>query len=210
MQLPGWLRLPVRMRHALARRQHVGCAEIVAGDVGAANVERHRKPWRPHERFQHLARRHDAGQMPRPDGQLDVRPVERRKERHAQDVVVVAMGEEDVEIVDAVLDQRQSGGAQARARVEDQRMRPAAHLDAGGVAAVAEKLPARHGHAAAHTPEPYPELVGHATSSLWTDMVTKPFRLGEGRKFRHCGAWRDIRIAASRGSRTPLRRSTTG
>jgi hypothetical protein len=73
------------------------------------------------------------------------------------------VGEEDVEVVDAVFDQRQPGGTETGTGVEDQRVRATAHLDARGVAAVAQELAAGHRNAAAHTPEPHPELViGHA------------------------------------------------
>src|SRR6185312_9513211 len=51
------------------------------------------------------------------------------------------------------LDQRVAERAQPRAAVEDQHMLAAAHLDAGGVSAIAHRVGAGTGNAAADTPK---------------------------------------------------------
>src|SRR3546814_20466719 len=54
--------------------------------------------------------------------------------------------------------QRGAERAQAGAAVEDQQMRTATHLQAGGVAAIAHEFGARAGDAAADAPETHEEV----------------------------------------------------
>ena len=62
---------------------------------------------------------------------MDAAVVERLEEGKADDVVEVAVGEEDVEVLHAFLDEQHAEALRARADVEDEDMRAAAHLDAG-------------------------------------------------------------------------------
>src|SRR6185312_5233761 len=81
----------------------------------------------------------------------------RREKRQADDMVEVAMREEDVDVADfLILDQRIAERAEPGAGVEDEDVLAAADFDARRVAAIADCLRSRAGDASAHAPEPNP------------------------------------------------------
>lgn len=94
-------------------------------------------------------------EMAGPDVDVDRGIIDRLEEGQADDVVVVAVAEEQIDVADAVGEQREPGLAQAGARVEDHPMFSAANFDAGSVTAVAIELGARHGNTAADPPKFY-------------------------------------------------------
>src|SRR4029077_17931305 len=67
--------------NAGTRLEYVARNEIPVFETGAANVQSHRKPGRPHEFAQHLSRRHQAREVAGPEHGTGARIVERREER---------------------------------------------------------------------------------------------------------------------------------
>src|SRR5690349_3540263 len=96
--------------------------------------------------------------MPRPQAEAILRLEERPEKRQPAHVVEVGMSEEEVRLEAHALEGL-AQVAQAGARVEEQPPLAAAHLERGGVAAVARGRRARAGDAAAHAPEAHRE--GH-------------------------------------------------
>ena len=97
--------------HPFARPKHVSGYEIAAVEACLADVQFHRKPRRPHEFIDHLPGRHAPCKMPGPKPNLDAPVVNRRKKRHPDDVIVMAMGEKQVEIGHARRPKRPAGRA---------------------------------------------------------------------------------------------------
>ena len=101
-----------------------------------ANIGLYRKPGRADELLDHLARAHLAVQMAGPDVDVDRRVVDRLEEGQADDVIVMAVAEEEIDIADFVSNEREAGLAQSRARVEQHPVLAAANFNAGGVASI--------------------------------------------------------------------------
>ena len=77
-------------------------------------------------------------QVSRPQPQLRGRHVTRGEERYADDMIDVAMTEENIGTRRcAAADKRLAERTQSRAGIKDEQAVPAPHLDAGGVSAVA-------------------------------------------------------------------------
>ena len=70
--------------------------------AGLADFRLDGKPRRAHELLDHFARGHDAGQMPGPQPHIHHRIVQRHEIGEANDVVVMAMREEDVDLVNCL------------------------------------------------------------------------------------------------------------
>ena len=124
-------------RHAFLWFQHVPGDEVPRPDAGPAHFHCDRKPGRAHELAHHLQRGHAAREVTRPCRDAYARIVERKKERQPDDVVVVAVGEEQVELVHTRRHQFLACRAGAGTGIEQQRVGSAAHFNAYGVAAVA-------------------------------------------------------------------------
>src|SRR6185295_5703000 len=88
---------------------------------------------------------------------IEQRPAERQPDY----VIQMRMREEQVELGCPVVGQGIAKLAQAGAGIEHQHMIAAAHLDARGVAAVAQRVGSGTGEAASHPPEPSIKLVSH-------------------------------------------------
>ena len=146
-------------RDAGMRVQFFAGSKIAEFRLRGEDVERHREERRLHHLAQHLL---DAGvrlQMPGPEADVAVRLVARREKRHADDVIEMGVAVEQVEMQAlAVAHQRIAERPQPRAAVEDQQTVAAAHLDTGGVAAIAHGLRPRARYAAAHAPKPDREI----------------------------------------------------
>ncbi|OWK19285.1 hypothetical protein AJ88_44790 [Mesorhizobium amorphae CCBAU 01583] len=84
--------------HPFARPKHVSGYEIATVDACLADIEFHRKPRRPHELIDHLPGRHASCKMPGPEPDLDAPVIDRLESRQPDDVIVMAMGEKQVEI----------------------------------------------------------------------------------------------------------------
>ena len=131
-------------------------AEIAEFDRRRERLDADRKQRKAHEpRTASL----DAGgrlEVAGPDAQLLALARQRLEERQADDVVEMAMGEEDVGVAPALLvDQRLAEVADAGAGVENQHLVAAADLHAGRVAAIAGGPRPGTRDAAAHAPEAY-------------------------------------------------------
>src|SRR5579885_183703 len=122
------------------RGQRVAGREIVEGELGGENADR---------------RLQVAG----PDAQPAARVVARGEKRQPDDVVEMRVAEQQVEVGRvAFLLQVLAEQANPRTGVEHQEAAAAAHLDAGGVAAVTGSVRPRCGDTSAHTPEADDEL----------------------------------------------------
>ncbi|MCY1310762.1 hypothetical protein D9M70_609880 [compost metagenome] len=85
--------------------------------------------------------------------------VDRLEIGKADDVVIVAVGEEKVELVDAFGDQRVTGLAQPRPRIEEQNILAASNLDAGCISPIGEVLFAGYRQTSSYAPEPHSKVV---------------------------------------------------
>ncbi len=139
--------------HPGAGPQDIARTEIATIELRPADVQADRKPWRPHEIADHLVGRHAPGEMPRMKHHMGLGIIDRIEERQPKDVVVVRMGEEDVELVPPLGAQLLAGRADTGSGVEEQHMRPATDLERDGVAAEADIFGPRDRHAAANTPK---------------------------------------------------------
>ena len=146
-------------RDARVGYQRLAGGEIVKGELGGEDVERHREQRRRHHLAEHVLDPGIGLQMAGPDPDMAARVVTGREERQADDVVEMSVAVEQVEIErlrgpQQLLAKR----PQARAAVEDQQVRAAADFDAGRIAAIADRIGAGAGDAAAYSPETHREI----------------------------------------------------
>lgn len=120
--------------------QYLTGMEIAEIHRRLADVGLYGKPGRADELLDHFPRAHLAIEMAGPDVDVDRGVIDRLEEGQADDVVVMAVAEEQIDVADTVGEQREPGLAQAGACVEDHPMFSAANFDAGSVTAVAIEL----------------------------------------------------------------------
>ena len=122
-------------RHVRIGGEDIAAAEIAGIERSAADIGLHREPGRTHEFADDLPGRHAPGQMARPERDGGMGIEQRRKIGKPDDVVVMAVGEEQVEVGHAFGAQGLPRGHQARAGIEQQPVRTDLHFNADGVAA---------------------------------------------------------------------------
>ena len=131
-------------------------AEVVELDGGLKRLDADREKRKAHQPAHRVL---DAGgrlEIARPDAQLLALARQRLEERQADDVVEMAVAEENVGVEPALLvDQRLAEVADAGAGVEDEHMVAAADFHAGRVAAIAGGARSGTRDAAAHAPKAY-------------------------------------------------------
>src|SRR5262250_160829 len=103
-------------------------------------------------------------QMASPEAHAAALVVERLEKGHAHDVVEMGMGKEDVDVARALGLELLAQRAKPGAGVEDEDVGIAAHLQAGGVAAIALIGRSSTGNAATNAPECNGKAAGHLSS----------------------------------------------
>jgi len=141
---------------ARPRAQRLAAREVAVLHAGVEDLRGHRKERRHHEFREHALQRQALAQVPGPQAKAVFRLEERPEEGQAADMVEMRVREEQIGVERLSLE----GLAQipdAGAGVEEQQPLAAAHLERGGVAAVARGARAGAGDRAAHAPEAHAE-----------------------------------------------------
>ena len=112
-----------------------------------------REEGRIHELLDHLPACHRVQEMAGPDSHPVLRNVQRIEERQAINVIVVAMGEQDIDVTDPFFAERHAGGVCSRSGIKDQHPLAAPHFHAAGVAADLNVRRQGCGHTAPDAPE---------------------------------------------------------
>ena len=141
------------------RHERVAGGEVPERDLGGKDLGGNGEERRAHEasdrrlgrsRFRPLVPR---PLVPRPHPKGVPRTVREGEEGKADDVVDMAVGEEEIEVRAAFLGKPPPEGRKPGPRVEHQHRVAAADLDARGVAAIAGEAGVRDRDASAHPPE---------------------------------------------------------
>ena len=148
--------------HPIADGDLLAGDEIMEGDAGMHDVERHREEGRLHQLLEHIGEVPPlGGQMAAPELERIALVVGRPEEGQADDVVHVGVSEEKMRADrPAIGDHLAAELAQPSAGIEDQALLATAHLDAGRVAAVTHGRSRSAWDRAAHAPEMNGEAVG--------------------------------------------------
>ncbi|MNS52803.1 hypothetical protein D3C72_855300 [compost metagenome] len=110
--------------------------EVPRCDLGTTDLQRHGEPGRAHEIPEHFPGRHGAGKVAGPDGDIIGAVIKGLEIGEADNVVVMAMREEQVDVGNAFRPQGKASGMQARTRIEQKNVIAASYLDADGIPAV--------------------------------------------------------------------------
>ncbi len=174
--------------HARHRLERGAGGEVVKRDAGVHDVERHGEDRRPHQILEHrLERARLPAEVAGPELEAVLLAVGRAKERKAVDVIDVGVGQEDLSVQAVLAVQADAQRAHAGAGVEDQPLVTAHHLEAGGVATIAERVRSGAWHRAADPPEAQPELVFHRHQRLPWRSANRNFRAEDKGRRSHRG-----------------------
>src|SRR5688572_10276021 len=138
-------------------RERLARLEFSVLHARAEHLRRDREERRHHELAEHAAQRHALGEVSGPQAEAVVRLEERAEEGQPADMVEVRVGEEQIRIHRSILGQRVAQVAQPGPGIEHQQALAAAHLERGGVAAIARGARPGAGDRAAHAPEAHGE-----------------------------------------------------